>query len=651
MKRRERRTTADHGHRDPVLLASTAVALVVLLTATSATATDLSSWSHRHRGALPTDLRAIALSPSGAGAVAVGTDGGAAWSDDGGVTWSYASLGTPADATGVAWQDETRVWASGDLPSGWTASGVLLSSADGGRTWTTVIPDHDAPLTSVAFATTDHGFAGQPADGLLETTDGGLTWLPVAHPGLGLATVEFVDPLLGHAAGTGFDFTLSRTTDGGASWTQVYDCPDGTITGLSIPDGSTGFLASPVSVAWSVDAGATWTPRAALTEVWIDDIAFADATTGWIAGTRQVGTDRRGMILATADSAATFTDTGLDEADRIAALAVAPGSVFLAAGSGGTMLRSTDGGTTFADVAGAPANHFLDLHLDTATDGWAVGPVGAVHRTTDGGRSWDTTGGLGTWTLESIARAGPSILYTCGSYAFAASDDDGATWQMRYTYLDCHTLWFESPLVGLAGTRYGVFWTDDGGATWTMADNGGIGTGGVFDLELIDASHGFAAAGIGTILETTDGGRGWQVVHSEPPGFNSYLLGISFADPATGWAVGMDGVVLATTDGGASWTHQASGTTADLNDVLALGPLAALAVGDDGTVLTTADGGATWSPADAGTHADLRAIELAAGQPLVAGDWGTVLEPGGQDPVFSDGFESGGTSAWSTAVP
>ncbi len=635
--------------RLPAVVLSTA--LVLAPTAPGAAA-DLSVWTHRHRGTLPTDLRAIAVSPSGSRVVAVGTDGGAAWSHDGGASWSFAHLGTAADATGVAFQDDSRVWATGELPSGWTASGVLLRSDDGGRTWTTAVSDHPVPLTSVAFADADHGVAGQPVDGFLETTDGGTTWVAVGHPGLGLAAVEFVDPLLGLAAGTGFDFTLSRTTDGGSSWTQVYTCPDGTITGLSVPDGLTGYLASPVSVARTVDAGASWSPRAAIPATWIDDLAFADPLNGWIGGIRQAGNDRRGTIVATSDGGATWSDRGLDEPDRIAALAVAPGPVVLGAGGGGTVLRSTDGGVTFRDVAGTPANHLRDLLLDSATAGWAVGPTGAVHRTTDGGRSWTVAGGHGAGTLESVVRATGSTLYACGSYAFVASDDDGASWQMRYTYLDCHVLWFETALVGLAGTRYGVFRTDDGGTTWTIADNGGTGTGGVFDLEMLDASHGFAAAGIGTVLETVDGGLHWQVVHSEPPGFISYLLGIDFSSASVGWAVGMDGVVLKTTDGGASWVHQSSGTTADLHDVRALGPAEVLVVGEGGLLLTTSDGGASWQIADSGTSADLWAIALAdPATPLVSGDWGTLLEPGDPALVFADGFESGDSTLWSTTVP
>ncbi|MBZ0090210.1 MAG: hypothetical protein K8H90_07515, partial [Thermoanaerobaculia bacterium] len=575
-----------------------------------------------------------------------------AWSHDGGVTWTFVALGTPADATGVTWQDEDRVWVSGTLPAGWSAAGVLLGSDNGGLTWAAVVSDHPVPLTSVAFADPTHGFAGQPGDGLLATTNGGLSWSSVGHPGLGLADVEFVDPLVGHAAGTGLDFTLQRTTDGGAGWTPVYECPTGTITGLSFPGGATGFLASPVEVAGSIDGGAIWTHRATLSGVWLDDLVFADATTGWLAGSHQLGNDQRGLVLATTDGGLNWADTGLDEPDRVAALALTATDALIAAGSGGTLLRSDDAGASWGELAGASANHFRDLLMEGAGAGWAAGPVGAVHRTTDGGTSWAAKGGLGTGTLEAIVRAAPGVLFACGSYALVASADDGASWQTRHTSIDCHALRFADALDGIAGTRYGVWWTDDGGFTWTLADGAGLGLGGVFDFAFLDGDHGFAAAGIGTILETVDGGLTWAVAHAEPPGFNSYLYGIDFSSATHGIAVGMDGAILTTGDGGATWDHRTSGVAVHLRDVAALSALEALAVGEGGTVLFSGDGGVTWAPADSGTAADLWSIKIAAdGTPLIAGDWGTILAPALPPQIFADGFECGNSSAWSAAVP
>jgi photosystem II stability/assembly factor-like uncharacterized protein len=626
------------------------IAVVCGATGTSSAA-DLSSWAFRHQGTYPTDFVDVEWSPSGERAVAVGSSGIAAWSHDGGVTWSEAPLQTSADATGVAWQGEDDVWVTGTHWVGWSGTGVLLHSADGGQTWETSVSDHPEPLTSIAFADPLTGFAGQPGDGLLVTRDGGSTWRVEDHTGDTLASVSFLDSMIGHAAGTGMNFTLYRTANGGTDWAPVYDCPDGTITGISFADGVHGFLASPVSVASSDDAGTTWSSPTAIPGTWIQDLVFADVQTGWVAGASQDGTDRSGIVLTTVDGSTSWSDTGPEEPDRITALAVNDSVVLLAAGEGGTLLMTSDGGSTWQDLAPAPANHLRSIYMDDPSAGWAVGPVGTVHRTTDGGSHWTSVGGLGTWTLESIVRADADTLYACGSYALIASDDDGVSWEMRYSYLNCHTLWFFSEQQGLAGTQYGVFWTEDGGLTWAMANDGGIGTGGVFDLHFFDASHGFAAAGIGRILETVDGGRNWTTVHTEPPGFNSYLRGIDFASPTHGAVVGMDGVILTTSDGGSTWQHQTSGTTFHLNDVRYLEPAVLLAVGDDGVVLSSIDGGVSWQAQASSTTTDLWEISLIdPSAPMIVGDWGVVLAPGAPSLIFADGFESGGLGAWSTTT-
>lgn len=627
-------------------------AMLVFLAATSATATDLSSWAPLHAGFLPTDFADVAWSPSESRAVAVGSEGGAAWSHDGGASWHFVDLGTAADATGVAWQNELDVWVSATNWSGWNGGGVLLHSSDGGLHWSVVVDDHPTPLTSIAFSDATHGFAGQPADGMLATRDGGVTWDLDEHTDLGLADLHFVSPMVGFAAGTGFDFTLKRTSNGGSEWTQVYDNPDGTITGFSMPDGLHGFLSSPVSVAASNDGGESWATVAAIAETWIVDLLFSDPQTGWIVGSRQAGNDRSGTVLLTSDAGVSWSGSELDEPDRLTSLALTTDGRMVVAGEGGTLLRSDDGGVSWQDLAGSPANHFMALHMDSPSTGWAVGPIGTVHHTNDGGESWSSTGGLGTWTLESVTRAAAGTLYACGSYAFIASDDNGASWEMRYTYLNCHSLWFFNPLEGIAGTQYGVFWTADGGATWDMSEDGGLGLGGVFDFHFFDSSHGFAAAGLGRILETFDGGLSWVTVHDEPPGFNSYLRGIDFATATRGLAVGMDGVILRTVDGGATWTHQSSGVGVHLNGVGMIDLNTALVVGEDGTVLVTENGGATWQAAASNSTADLWDVNLVnPDNPLIAGDWGTVLAPGYPGLVFADGFESGDLTAWSSTAP
>ncbi len=221
-------------------------------------------------------------------------------------------------------------------------------------------------------------------------------------------------------------------------------------------------------------------------------------------------------------------------------------------------------------------------------------------------------------------------------------------WQERYTYMDCWSLHFFDTLNGLAGTQHGVFRTTDGGLNWIF-DGYGLGSGGIFDFHFLTAAHGFAAAGIEHIFETLDGGLTWTLIHDSPPP-NVYLRSITFVDGDNGWVVGDEGLILATEDGGATWNEQTSGVGVNLFDVHFWNAQQGFAVGQAGTIVATDDGGATWQQITAPTEATLYTISaLGADQRWIGGAWGTVLGP--PSFIFADGFESGGTSAWSSATP
>src|SRR4030095_15621853 len=74
--------------------------------------------------------------------------------------------------------------------------------------------------------------------------------------------------------------------------------------------------------------------------------------------------------------------------------------------------------------------------------------------------------------------------------------------------------------------------------------------------------------------------------------FDQFVQGLHFPQPTSGFAAGVGGRISHSTDAGITWTDQASGTSANLNDVFfASDALRGIAVGDSGTILWTANGG------------------------------------------------------------
>jgi photosystem II stability/assembly factor-like uncharacterized protein len=141
---------------------------------------------------------------------------------------------------------------------------------------------------------------------------------------------------------------------------------------------------------------------------------------------------------------------------------------------------------------------------------------------------------------------------------------------------------------------------DDGGATWTDQDAGGVAT--VLNaVAATDADHAWAVGTGGHILATTDGGATWL---PQASGTTQELTAAAFTDVSHGWVVGRGSVILVTANGGATWTPQAPGVAEDLSGVAFPDALHGWAVSETydyvasryrGRIIATIDGGANWS--------------------------------------------------------
>lgn len=118
--------------------------------------------------------RAIAFSPSGQRAVAVGTGGFTAYSGDYGVTWSGTSSGTTADLHGVCYATEDAVYTVG-------TGGTIRKSYDGGQSWSQILPQlpTSKTLRGVSFAIPSVGYLVGDGKTVFKTTSWGVNWDPV----------------------------------------------------------------------------------------------------------------------------------------------------------------------------------------------------------------------------------------------------------------------------------------------------------------------------------------------------------------------------------------------------------------------------------------------------------------------------------------
>ncbi len=201
-----------------------------------------------------------------------------------GTTWDWpgSSVGRSADG-GSSWSTvyarDDGIWGVDALSSdeAW-AVGVttLASTRDAGATWQELGEPSDGSLVSVDFVSDAAGF-GLTTDGqLVQTTDGGQSWVPGAlQPAA--SDLCFASSKLGYALAQ--DGSIHMTSDGGATWTKVSDspfdvdlapywgqlaCGDNDVwASLQVVDQAAHLEGSPYAVSYSPDEGAHWSVVAA----------------------------------------------------------------------------------------------------------------------------------------------------------------------------------------------------------------------------------------------------------------------------------------------------------------------------------------------------------------------------------------------------
>ena len=190
---------------------------------------------------------------------AVGPKGLVIHTIDGGHHWKLQPSGVRAGLRDVFFVDARHGWAGGE-------SGTLLRTTDGGRRWVHVGVAFKGAISQVVFGDAEHGIAlGTFSRAFLVTADGGRTWSRERLPAGRWPTVAYLQDashglIISLHEPRSYSFTSS---DGGKTWQQAGDLPDGVEYSRIARSGS---LLCTVDagggVASSRDDGATWTDDA-----------------------------------------------------------------------------------------------------------------------------------------------------------------------------------------------------------------------------------------------------------------------------------------------------------------------------------------------------------------------------------------------------
>ncbi len=247
---------------------------------------------------------------------AVGTNGVLLTTSNGGTTWTKQDSKTVRSLYGVFFLNETLGFAVG----GSSEASILRRTRDGGKTWERLPAPTEMALRSVHFANANAGYAVGDKGTMLATRDGGDSW-SVLDIGVGsnLNAVVFANPVRGWVVGD--SGVIVRTTNGG--FMPEITLSAQTLNFGSIPAGTTTtqtfslqarYLLEPLTITaptgYTFDSGNAGSPtnqtnqRSTITLV-PDDVNAATNATFTVRFTPAVDDTVRGRITIASGGAAT----------------------------------------------------------------------------------------------------------------------------------------------------------------------------------------------------------------------------------------------------------------------------------------------------------------------------------------------------------
>lgn len=293
-----------------------------------------------------------------------------------------------------------------DENTGWVVGhSFVYHTTDGGDTWTQQDTSLGAAFALCALSA-DVAFysnwTGAPpySRGIRRTTDGGSTWTTVDPISDYITDLEFVDAMVGFAAGginTGpgsYIPFVRRTTDGGSTWATVWtDSTRGyELEAISFANSLMGWGITYDGYIYHTDnGGLDWTIQDSIRSFYpppwflpLRDIRFVTTDSGWAVG----GLSGNCIVAKTTDGGDTWVDSvfpGISSreiemidsrAGWVAGMNYAP-----------YVFTTADGGLSWEPQSIVPSfwPGLESISMISESMGWAVGGGGHVYKTTNGG--------------------------------------------------------------------------------------------------------------------------------------------------------------------------------------------------------------------------------------------------------------------------
>jgi photosystem II stability/assembly factor-like uncharacterized protein len=251
-------------------------------------------------------------------------------------------------------------------------------------------------LNAIYFVDSKRGWVAGDGGFLSRTEDGGRTWTErTAVTDRAINDIYFANKESGFFLAGGSIFV---TSDGGDTWREArHFSPDefggaapelyslrfsGKKKGWVVGSASRGDRVVQSIVAFTTDGGFNWQLKPVPTREELIHVDFVSDRRGWIVG-------GSGTILRTEDDGETWTRQQSGTTVTLYHTDFHDRDLGWAVGERGTVLRTEDAGQTWTAVVEVPVRStLLGVQFVNKDDGWIVGRGGIIMRSSDGGRTW-----------------------------------------------------------------------------------------------------------------------------------------------------------------------------------------------------------------------------------------------------------------------
>jgi photosystem II stability/assembly factor-like uncharacterized protein len=270
-------------------------------------------------------------------------------------------------------------------------------------------------------------------------------------------------------------------------------------TGFAVHYNDVGFGGEPGFIMKTMDGGNTWIKVLDSTEFHFRDVGFTDAMHGWVGTINHTNTGAdTNIIYKTIDGGITWSGVdnlpGPDSAG-ICGLRVINDSTLYGAGryyGPANFYKTTDNGQTWSyQNLDSLVSGLVDIFFFDPDTGFVIGTTGPSYNngygrvlyTTDGGNSWSivhtsthhyTLGWKIVFPSRNIGYCSLQCFNQCNTEAFLKTTDGGSTWQdISYVggpsnWYDVEGIGFVNDTVGWVGGNTNTYFTQNGGASWTL---------------------------------------------------------------------------------------------------------------------------------------------------------------------------------------